>query len=380
MCFALAMLMIMLCGAVAAEPPVPLAPPDLPAGMVLVPAGEFTMGGDDGAFDEAPAHRVYISAFYIDRCEVTNAQFAHYVRETQSYDRIEGSWFRYDAKGCLDLLAHFEKHYAPTLDSYLALKSEGEDQAKTQRTVSARWRAAIMAIGAMLADDLDLPNERSAAHIAQQPAIANLIKAQASLPIRGVTWRDAAAYATWAGKRLPTEAQWEKAARGPDGRKYPWGSSWLNGRCRTGLMPQKAAVFAPLSDRDKPGDTGPAPVGSHVQGASPYGCMDMGGNVWEWTADWYGENYYAQSKNTRDPAGPKGLADGRLPSAYSSSALLRTKEQGRSTNTRKVIRGGGWSGPPHLSPFNMRTYRRLFSNPNYWHPDVGFRCIKEIQP
>ncbi|MBI2899388.1 MAG: SUMF1/EgtB/PvdO family nonheme iron enzyme [Planctomycetes bacterium] len=287
-------------------------PPD---GMVYVPAAEFTMGSDDGGYDEAPAHRVRVSSFYIDRSEVTIGAFAEFVRRTRSYDSIEGFWFRYSPQGCRDILAHCDPN-AP------------------------RRRAAEAALRAMTGAERD------------------------DLPVRGVTWRDAAAYAKWAGKRLPTEAEWELAARGTDGRKYPWGPTWDAKRCRAGLD----------------ADAGPLAVGSFRDGASPFGCLDMAGNVWEWTADWYGERYYAESKGATDPRGPEGLADGRLPGPTPGVDLLRSPKQGRESNTRKVLRGGGWAGTmTGQGAFLSRATTRSWSNPSYAHPDVGFRCVKDAR-
>jgi formylglycine-generating enzyme required for sulfatase activity len=227
-----------------------LAVAALANGMVAVPAGPFTMGSGDED-DEQPAHRVYLSAFLLDRDEVTRGDY--------------------------------------------------------QKCVTAGVCAAPDGGGA------------------------------AELPVTGVSWRDAGAYCRFAGKRLPSEAEWEKAARGSDGRIYPWGN-----------LPQcDQANFGNFEGEgrcpDNPGK--PVRAGSYP-GASPYGARDLAGNVWEWVADRYDARYYRRSP-ARDPKGPE-------------------------SGDRRVVRGGAC-----CSMFGLpRASNRLAFPESYRDLDIGFRCAR----
>ena len=148
-----------------------------------------------------------------------------------------------------------------------------------------------------------------------------------------ITWEEAKAYCEWVGGRLPTEAEWEKAARGTDGRKYPWGNEEPD---------SQRAVY-----RRNWGDVATDSVGAHPSGASPYGLLDMGGNVWEWCADWYDEKYYEVSP-ARDPKGP-------------------------STGRAHVVRGGSWDSRPSVLSCSCRNWGYR----GYREGDFGFRCAMD---
>jgi formylglycine-generating enzyme required for sulfatase activity len=222
--------------------------------MVLVPAGEFTMGSDEGDDDEQPLHRVVLDSFYLDTFEVTNGRFAKFVAAIQS----EPPW-------------GFADQETPVI--------------------------------------------------------------QAERPVRWVNWMEALGYCLWAGKRLPTEAEWEKAARGTDGRTYPWGND----------PPTAAHAVFGLTE----GDETVSPIGHRTLGSSPYGVHDLAGNLYEWVTDWYDEEFYTRQP-TRNPRGP-------------------------GEGTTKVQRGGSYIN----GPYRLRAAFRTKGDPTEHDPHVGFRCAQD---
>jgi formylglycine-generating enzyme required for sulfatase activity len=225
----------------------------VPEGMVLIPAGEFLMGAEDGLPDMRPMHRVYVSTYWLDRHEVTNRQYRQCM----------------ESGGC-----------GPPKDH-----SASDDSA--------------------LGDH----------------------------PVTNVTWTQARNYCVWRGKRLPTEAEWEKAARGIDGRLYPWGNTDEMVKARSRLV-----------ERTK---NGTAPVGSIDFARSPYGVADLVMNASEWVNDWYAEDFYRSSPG-RDPQGP-------------------------ARGSFKVLRGGESSD----RPLELRASYRGWDDMSYWGPSLGFRCAQD---
>ena len=240
--------------------------------MAFISEGPFTMGSNSGPDDEKPEHIIFVKSFFLDILPVSNTDFAQFLNQ-QGLQNRQGETY-YD---------------------------DQDSDAKIHRRNSI-WQADV---------------------------------ASASHPVNDVSWVGAREYCAWLNKRLPTEAEWEKAARGTDGRKYPWGN----------VAPHtKLALFgAPYNAS--------APVDAFPDGASPYGILDMAGNQWEWVSSAY-QPY------------PYRLEDGR---------------ENQKTGPIRSTRGGGHDSNAQEISVTQRG-KFLSRNPKAGHHNIGFRCASNYEP
>jgi sulfatase modifying factor 1 len=284
-------------------------------GMSLIPGGEFLMGNErDYGFvadGEGPVHPVKLAPFWMDRCTVTNAQFNDFVNATGYKTEAERFGWSFV----------FEGHLTPK-QLVTAVRQVVAGSEWWCRMEGATWRHP------------EGPDSN--------------IKKRWEHPVVQVSWHDAQAYCAWAGKRLPTEAEWEFAARGgqPTGNRFPWGDELEPGGRH--LMNVWQGVF-PTTNTEADGHYGPAPAKSFKANGS--GLYQMTGNVWEWCWDWFDEGYYRNSP-VADPTGPN------------------------SSSGRRVMRGGSYLC--HASYCNRyRVDARSANTPDSATTNLGFRCVRD---
>jgi formylglycine-generating enzyme required for sulfatase activity len=308
-------------------------------GMVLIPAGEFEMGASDeeGRQDEYPQHKVKLDAFWMDATEVTNAQFKKFVDATGyiSTAEIRPDWEEIKKQ----LPAGTAKpHDSELVASSLVFVAPTQQVGLNNPAEWWRWTKAA---------DWKHP---------QGPS-SNLIGKE-NHPVVHISWDDAMAYCKWAGKRLPTEAEWEWAARaGLKDNKYPWGNEDPEmGECKTNTW---QGTF-PISNSNKDAFYNSAPVRSFPSNA--YGLFDMAGNVWEWCADWYRADQYQLVKNQVlvNPKGPSASYDPMEPSV-----------------PKRVVRGGSFLCNASYCK-GYRVSSRMSTSPDTGLEHTGFRCVKDI--
>lgn len=311
------------------NPPTPPGP--APEGMVWVPGGEFWMGSESGQDgDEKPVHKVYVDGFWMDRTEVTNAQFAKFVEATKYVTVAERPPDRKEFPTVpLEDLVPFSAVFFETLGPVPL-----DNPLRWWRRVpGASWRHPT----------------------GPESSIAD----KASYPAVHISWEDAAAYAKWAGKRLPTEAEWEFAARGGlDRQRYVWGDQLTPGGK---WMANVWQGHFPDQNTGEDGYKGVAPVASFPPNG--YGLHDMSGNVWEWCEDWYQPDYYRRSPY-RNPPGPSiGAPD----------------EIDESGAPQRVRRGGSYLCTDQYCLRYLPSARDK-NPPNSSASHTGLRCVLSPQP
>lgn len=309
-------------------------------GMVLIPAGNFEMGGDNNQAgeDEYPKHKVLLDAFYMDITEVTNSQFKKFVDATGYITTAERKpdW--------QELKKSVPPNTPKPHDSLLVAASLVFSQTTSPvdlNDYSQWWRWVKGA-------DWKHP---------QGPK--SNITGKDNFPVVHVSWDDAMAYCKWAGKRLPTEAEWEWAARGGlINNIYPWGNEPVNsGVPKTNSWEGKF----PYQNDQKDRFLKAAPVKSFK--ANRYGLYDMSGNVWEWCSDWYDYNYYKSlvGKETKNPKG-----------------ATRSNDPDDPFTPKRSLKGGSFlCNDSYCSGY--RVARRMKSSPDTGLEHTGFRCVREIK-
>lgn len=309
-------------------------------GMVLIPGGSFDMGADNeqASPDEYPKHRVAVDSFYMDRTEVTNEQFEQFVKATGYVTTAERK---------------------PNWEEIKKTVPPGTPKPDESLLVAASL-VFKPSTGPVNMDDFQQWwNWVAGADWKHPEGPGSSIKGKEQYPVVHVSWDDAMAYCKWAGKRLPTEAEWEYAARGGvDNHIYPWGNEHINaGKPKANSWEGKF----PYMNEQRDGSYKMSPVKQYI--CNRYGLFDMAGNVWEWCSDWYDHDYYKSlnSKVTQNPKGPNKSYDPREPYA-----------------SKKVLRGGSFlCNDSYCSGY--RVARRMKSSPDTGLEHTGFRCVKDIR-
>lgn len=309
-------------------------------GMVKIPGGEFNMGASDneGRPDEYPQHKVKLTAFWMDETEVTNAQFKKFVEATgyittaeikPNWEEIKKQLPPNTPKPDESVLVAASLVFKPTIT-----KVDLNDASQWWSwTKGANWKHP------------------------QGPK--STIQGKDNLPVVHISWDDANAYAKWSGKRLPTEAEWEFAARGGlINKKYFWGNEEPEqGMPKANTWQGEFPYLNTSFDKFK----GVAPVKSFA--ANAYKLYDMAGNVWEWCSDWYDPNYYSNLRGNVSIA-PKGP--------------ITSHDPMEPTVPKRVVRGGSFLCNASYCK-GYRVTARMKSSPDTGLEHTGFRCVADMK-
>ena len=306
-------------------------------GMVLIPGGSFSMGGDNeqASEDEYPKHKVFVDSFFIDATEVTNAQFKKFVEATGYITTAERKPNWEELKKTLPPNTPKPDESMLVAASLVFKPSNGPVNLNNY----SEWWSWVK--GA----DWKHPEGPN----------SNII-GKDNYPVVHVSWFDAMAYCKWAGKRLPTEAEWEFAARGGlINNIYPWGNEPIT---KGNSKANSWDGDFPYKNNQRDGYYKLSPVKTYS--ANNYGLFDMAGNVWEWCSDWYNNQYYSTIANqeTKNPLGATKSFDPQDP-----------------YTPKKVLRGGSFlCNDSYCSGY--RVARRMKSSPDTGLEHTGFRCVR----
>jgi formylglycine-generating enzyme required for sulfatase activity len=307
-------------------------------GMVWIAAGSFAMGGDNdqASADEFPKHKVTVDGFWMDRTEVTNAQFAAFVKATGYSTTAEKK---------------------PDWNELKKQLPEGTPKPDDSLLVAASLVFNAPPAAVPLQDYSQWWQWKPGANWQHPHGPESNIEGKENYPVVHISWYDAQAYCKWAGKRLPTEAEWEWAARGGlTGNIYPWGNEPVD------QGPPKANSWQghfPDNNTVRDHYYFAAPVQSYLPNG--YGLYDMAGNVWEWCADYYDSRYYKTVNNIQGIYNPKGPA-----TSFDPAEPLAVK---------RVVRGGSFlCNDGYCSGY--RNARRMKTSEDSGMEHLGFRCVQ----
>ncbi len=311
--------------------------------MVWIPGGEFTMGTDDARSfaNERPAHQVRVDGFWMDKHDVTNAEFAEFVKATGYTTVAERTPDWEELKKQLP-------RGTPKPDAELLVPGSmvfiGSNGPVDLRRMQQWWRWV------------------PGANWKHPEGPHSDLKGREDHPVVQVAWEDAEAYARWAGKRLPTEAEWEFAARGGlSGQRYAWGQDF---RPEGKWMANTWTGEFPFHNTAEDGYAGTSPVRSFPPNG--YGLYDMGGNVWNWVSDWYWPDAHASVSGegcSVNPTGPK---------------TSRSPDDSRQTEER-VVKGGSFlCNPSYCESYRPSARRGTPTDTGMSH--IGFRCVMTAKP